>query len=77
MLRLNGHLNLKLGHSLDSTCPYLAPNCRKLPFLGVKFPKFSRGTFSRAPVADPRGLGDHAPLLDFFLNRNEVKEEKY
>ena len=26
MLRSNGHLNLKRGYSLDSTCSHLAPN---------------------------------------------------
>ena len=78
LLCLNGHLNLKWGHNLDSTCPYLAPNHRKLPFLGVKFWTFSRGAFPCTPIADPGAAGGpcHPFRIFFFLTETKSTRKK-
>ena len=74
LLRLNGHLNLKWGHSLDSTCPYLAPNRRKSPFLGVKFFKIFQSSISPDPGSRSRGTGGPCPPFRiFFLFFTETK----
>ena len=64
---LNGHLSLKRGHSLDSTCSHLAPNLVSKSTGNhhsweLNFP---REAFPRNPVADQRGFRPpfHPPSL--------------
>ena len=46
-----------------------------MPFLRVKFSKFSRGAFPQITVADSGELGDLAPpFWIFFLYQNEVSK---
>ena len=62
MLRSNGHLNVKQGHSLDNTCLFgtnLATKLRKSPFLGVQISKISPDPSGRSKGGG--GLGTCFP----------------
>ena len=74
MLRSNGHLNLKRGHSLDSTCSHLAPNliaknAGNLRSWELNF-QIPRGAFPRTPVADLLFFGF------FFYTERSLRAKK-
>ena len=73
MLRSNGHLNLRRGHGLDSTCSQLAPNM-VTKNAGNRHSKFPRGGFPGLQWQILVGVGRLFPhFWIFFYKKRSIK----
>ena len=89
MLRSNGHLNVKRGYSLDTTCSHLAPNlvtgnAENRGSWELNFQNFPEEHFPN-PVADPSkdggddgggGGGGGGGALIFFFTKTKFTNKK-
>ena len=88
MLRTNGHLNLKRGHSLDSMCSHSVPNLVTKNAGNCHSWELNFQNFPEDHLPGPQwwiqgGWGEGwgvcvstPPFLDFFFYKNEVYEQE-